>query len=346
MPEGSVAAGFARALTDLAVSKGADRTELAARSGIDPKLLEDQDNRIPFARYVALMRAAKVLSQDPALALHFGEAYDMTELSIVGLLGQAAMSGAEAFAQLGRYTRLIADIEVEAPEGGDRLVMQQENGQTWLVDRRRNPNEFPELTESSFARMVATGRRFGSPDAIRAVHVTHAEPSYRAEYDRIFRVPVMFGSDRNAVLVDAGVLDFKPSNPSRYVFGILSERAEELLKELESTKTTRGRVESLLLPILHTGDIGMDAIAESLGLSRPTLFRKLKAEGTTFEKLLDELRHKMALNYLSGKRVSVNETAYLVGFSEPAAFSRAFKRWTGMSPREMRHGAARPPDRA
>jgi AraC-like DNA-binding protein len=84
------------------------------------------------------------------------------------------------------------------------------------------------------------------------------------------------------------------------------------------------------------GNAGMDMIAGKLGLSRQTLFRKLKAEGTTFENVLDELRHTLALNYLNGKKVSVNETAYLVAFSDPAAFSRAFKRWTGFSPRTMR----------
>ena len=92
--------------------------------------------------------------------------------------------------------------------------------------------------------------------------------------------------------------------------------------------------------MLHTGNTSMDAIASKLGLGRQTLFRKLKAEGTTFEKVLDELRHQMALNYLGGKKVSVNETAYLVGFSEPAAFSRAFKRWTGTAPREFRDAKA------
>jgi AraC-like DNA-binding protein len=80
----------------------------------------------------------------------------------------------------------------------------------------------------------------------------------------------------------------------------------------------------------------VDTIAAKMGVSRHTLFRKLKAEGVTFEKVLDELRHKMALNYLNGKKASVTETAYLVGFSDPAAFSRAFKRWTGSSPRTMR----------
>ena len=124
--------------------------------------------------------------------------------------------------------------------------------------------------------------------------------------------------------------------PSRYVFGLLSERAQALLDKLETSTSTRGRIESLLIPILHTGDVGMQRIAALLALSRQTVFRKLKAEGTTFREILDELRHKMALHYLDAKKISVNETAYLVGFSDPAAFSRAFKRWTGSSPRAMR----------
>ncbi len=78
------------------------------------------------------------------------------------------------------------------------------------------------------------------------------------------------------------------------------------------------------------------AIAGKLGLSRQTLFRRLRAEGVTFERVLDELRHTLALHYLQGQKVSVNETAYLVGFSDPAAFSRAFKRWTGSRPHWMR----------
>ena len=77
----------------------------------------------------------------------------------------------------------------------------------------------------------------------------------------------------------------------------------------------------------------MNAIAAKMATSPRTLQRNLKAEGVTFEQVLDELRCKLALTYLDGKKVSVNETAYLVGFSEPAAFSRAFKRWTGQSPR-------------
>jgi AraC-like DNA-binding protein len=310
---------------------------LAERSHIGLEELQDQDNRIPFAKYVALMRAGKELCNDPALALHFGEAFDMAELSIVGLLGHACQTIAEAFAQLNRYERLIADVDGVA--AGNRIMLSRSAGQLWLIDTRGDPNDFPELTESSFARMVCASRRMpGEKQFIRAVHVTHAAPAYRAEYDRVFQMPVVFESDKNALLMtDESWQTLKTPLPSRYVFGILSERAEALFKSLESSKSTRGRVESLLVPILHTGDASMETIAGKLAFSRQTIFRKLKAEGTTFQKVLDELRHKMALHYLSGKKVSVNQTAYLVGFSEPAAFSRAFKRWTGSSPRNMRH---------
>src|SRR5207248_5367579 len=95
---------------------------------------------------------------------------------------------------------------------------------------------------------------------------------------------------------------------------------------------------SLLIPILQTGEAKIETIARKLGLSRQTLFRKLKAESVTFEQVLDELRHKLAGEYLDGKNISVNETAYLLGFSDAAAFSRAFKRWTGASPRALKAG--------
>ena len=95
----------------------------------------------------------------------------------------------------------------------------------------------------------------------------------------------------------------------------------------------RGRVESLLIPGLHAGEADMETIAGRMGLTRQTLFRKLKAEGVNFENVLDELRRKMALHFLSEEKLPErNEAAYLLGFSEPAAFSRAFKRWTGLQP--------------
>jgi AraC-like DNA-binding protein len=332
MADPSVSAGFAGGLLELAVAKGADRNMLLACAGIDPRDLTDQDSRIPFVKYVALMRAGKELTGEPALALHYGEV-NIAKVSIVGLIGQASETMLEAFMQLNRYVRLVVDVDLGTDQ---RFQVRQERGGVWLVDTRSHSNDFPELTESAFSQLVCGPRNYGVTQLVKEVHVTHAEPAYRAEYERIFGAPVVFDSHWNAMLIDQRWMGHRIAALPRYVFGVLSEHADALLKDLESSKSIRGRVESLLMPLLHKGDASMDLIAGKLGLSRQTLFRKLKAEGTTFEKVLDDLRHRLAVDYLSGRKVSVNETAYLVGFSEPASFSRAFKRWTGTSPRTLR----------
>ena len=94
----------------------------------------------------------------------------------------------------------------------------------------------------------------------------------------------------------------------------------------------REEVERRLEPMLAGGGVRIEEVARALGLSRQTLYRRLKAEGFTFEEILDALRRRLALRMLREDRLSVKETAYRLGFSDPAAFSRAFKRWTGSSP--------------
>jgi AraC-like DNA-binding protein len=335
MAELTVAAGLARGLVEMAVSGGAGREALALRSGVDPAELEDQDGRIGLSRYIALMRAGQELTGDPALALHYGKAVDMREFSVVGLLFRACGTIMEGLAQINRYGQLVIEVDIGGP---DRFRFERRDGGLWIVDTRRNPDDFPELTEATFARFIGMTRRFWDEPLVQAVHVTHPAPAYREEYERVCEAPVTFESGWNAMRLDEPRLTDRIADQPRYAFGILSEHAEALLRSLESSKTARGRVESLLMPILHKGEASLDRVAKEMGFSRQTLYRKLKAEGATFERVLDELRHKLALHYLAGRKVSVNETAYLVGFSDPAAFSRAFKRWTGKSPRAMRGG--------
>ncbi len=336
----TVCAGYPKALLDFAVSKGADRQTLIARSHIHPDELQNQDNRIPLANYLALLKAGIELCNEPALSLLFGEAVKITDISIVGLIGQLA-GNSEDGRQMNRYARLAFDEDDGDPS--DQMEIVREGRDVWLRSRSALYTENPLLTESAFARcvcgvqaMLASIPDLANGPFFKALRFTHKEPGYRAEYDRIFGVPLFFESEMNAVLIDEAILTLKPPSPNPYLSEVLRAHAEGLLKKLDDSKSTKGRVESLLIPILHTGEANIDTIAGKLALSRQTLFRKLKAEGVTFEKVLDDLRHKLALDYLNGKKVSVHETAYLVGFSDPGSFSRAFKRWTGSSPRLMR----------
>ncbi|HEY8616559.1 AraC family transcriptional regulator [Phenylobacterium sp.] len=335
MAERTYEAGIVRGLFKFAVARGAEPRALAAACGLDLAGLEDPDARVPFDAYVRLMRAAKAETRDPALALRYAQHVDFSEISVVGLLSNASRDMAEALAQMNRYGRIA--VEVDGVDAGmDRFAMQREADGVWLIDRRQNPNLFPELTETTFGRMAWGPRQFGVTGFVQAVQVTHPDPGYAEAYQEIFAAPVTFGAPRNALRLNPAFEHHKVAALPQYVFGVLSDRAQALLKRLESADTLRGRVEALLMPVLHRGDVNMDEVAARLGVSRQTLFRKLKAEGVTFERLYDELRHKLALHYLANPKVSVNETAYLVGFSEPAAFSRAFKRWTGLSPKAYR----------
>lgn len=339
MSDLTISAGIARGLLKFATSRGADPADLAAHAGIDRVALDDPDSRVPFATYVELMREAKRMTGDPALALHYAEHVDFTEISVVGLLAHASETMGDALAQMNRYGRLA--VEVDGIGKGERFTVQGERDGVWLIDHRKNPNDFPELTETTFGRMSWGTRQFQERPFALEVQVTHADPGYPAEYERIFRAPVSFGCARNAVRMDEAWGQHSLQRLPRYAFGVFSEHADNLLASLESSRSVRGQVESLLIPILHTGQASVNDLACKMGVSRQTLFRRLKAEGATFETILDDLRQTMARDYLSGQKVSVNETAYLVGFSDAAAFSRAFKRWTGVSPREVR----RPPQK-
>lgn len=305
--------------------------------------LTQQDNRVAVESYVRLIRTAAQLTGQPAIALQYGEAVRMQEVSIVGLICEACETTIEVGRELNRYAALVLDDDRGEPAVLMRGVWK--DGGVWIEAPHELFSANPLIAEAEFARLVWNGRvmfanspEFQKIKYPRAIHFMHADPGYAGEYERVFQAPVVFNSHWNAMLVDAEFLSLKQPPVNRYVFGVLSERADALLKSLQDSKTTRGRVESLLVPMLHTGDVSMDTIAEKMGIGRQSLYRSLKAEGVTFEQVLDELRHKMALNFLAGKKVSVNETAYLVGFSEPAAFSRAFKRWTGASPRALLRG--------
>lgn len=332
MVDATVSAGNAASLIELAVLRGADREELHRQSHISPALLRDQDNRVPMSDYFQLVQVGKELTADPAFALEYGMAVHMQEFSILGLIFHACETVLDAIAQANRYGQLVIDVDVGT---ADRFQWIRRSGQLWLVDTRPEPNDFPELTEITFGRFMRLTRPFWDAPLVAEVNVTHAAPAYRADYERIWATPTTFNSDWNGMRIEEAKLTHRIAVQPRFAFGILSEHAEALLKSLEGTRTMKGRVESLLMPVLHTGDASMDHVAAKLLLSRQTLYRQLKSEGVTFESVLDDLRRELAVHYLTGKKTSVNETAYLVGFSDPAAFSRAFKRWTGQSPRSM-----------
>ena len=129
----------------------------------------------------------------------------------------------------------------------------------------------------------------------------------------------------------------RPAPARRPFLAFLGKVAKRIERNRKPRETpVRRSVEQHLEPLLASGPIRIEEVARALGYSRQTLYRRLKAEGATFEKVLDDLRRRVALRLVRKDGVPVKEAAWRLGFSEAAAFSRAFKRWTGKSPRAMR----------
>lgn len=143
--------------------------------------------------------------------------------------------------------------------------------------------------------------------------------------------PLMFGSSRRR---KAGAAE---AAAPRGLFSFLTEVARAIEGTVAGREAPprsspfRAEVERRLEPLLASGEIGIERVARDLGYSRQTLYRRLRAEGVTYERLLDGLRRRLALRFMR-EGLSVKDAAYRLGFSDPAAFSRAFKRWTGASP--------------
>jgi AraC-like DNA-binding protein len=158
---------------------------------------------------------------------------------------------------------------------------------------------------------------------------------------RFVGTKVEFGADADefALNIEARELPLTHSDP--YLNKLLLKDCEAALADRkENASQLRTRVENAISSMLPHGRVLVEDIALSLGMSKRTLTRKLADEGSNFSEVFEQLRHDLAVRYLRDRKLHVSKIAWLLGFNEVSAFTHAFKRWTGMTPREMRTAGA------
>lgn len=328
----TVAAGHVLGLIQYAETHGAERAALLAHAAIDASLLHDHFKRVPLLKYVALLRECERVCGDPTLALHFATSTNCADLSIVSLICAACVDVAEAVTMLDRYGRIALDVG--GIDGEAHYKLEHSAAGTWLIDNRQHFGQGSSLTEITLVRMATNVRRMFDPSFVRAVHFAHAASEHHAEYQRVLGVPVHFEKAHSGILFDPAWLTQPIARAPRYSMAVLTAHADTLLAQLEQARTVRGRVEAALMPLLLRGEASLDVVAAMVAMSRPTLYRALKAEGTTYARVLDELRFQLAKNFLDESGSTVSSVSHRVDFSDPASFTRAYRRWTGRSPRE------------
>ncbi len=308
-------------------ARGLDAGDIAARAGIDRAAL-GPESRVPRDVLNRLWNLAVEETGDPAFGLEVSRHPAQTTFHALGYAVFASLTLKEAFERIIRYRRLIGDVlELRLVDAGDRYRFE--------IDVSANPAVPFQAVDAIAATMARQarmlhGRRDCNPLAVTFVH---SLPSDASGYRRVFRVPVAFDQPRNALeYARADVEDRLPAGNAE----LARSNDEVLVRYLAQREKAQvsNRVQQALLDALPDGPPSKTAIATALGVSARNLQRHLAEEGTSFKALLEDARIGLARDYVEAGRLSVTEIAFVLGFADTSTFSRAFKRWTGASPRE------------
>jgi AraC-like DNA-binding protein len=313
------------------LKKGMSEEELAQKSGINREDVADLDARIPISKLKTVWDIAKDYTGLPEIGLHVGADIDPSRFSVVA---QASFQCETMRDVLQVYARFFSIVNESA-----RLNLIEEGEWATLEFTSLSPewysiSEMERMVITALARCdYLTGRKLRT----KCFNFQHAEPSYVDAYKNVCKGELKFSQEQTGIVFKKTALDLPVKHGNPYLLSVLTSYAEKLLNKVSSSSDIKSKVKSFIRNHLaDDAELDVERAAKALHMSRHTLYRKLKKEDVSFQSLVEDVRQKEAERYLRENEVSVSEVAFLLGFSELSAFSRAFKRWTGESPAKYR----------
>jgi len=311
-------------------ARGYDTTPIRQLPGLRGRDLDDPDMRVPDSAAVEAWRLAERITGDELLGLHMAQTVPAGALDLLEYACRSSPTLEVALNQLARYAAAVGD------RATPRLVPQSDSvAVTWSGMAERPRAEFAMGFLVRIAR-EATGTALTPHE----VHFAHSAPGDTTEYRAFFQAPLQFDEPANWLLFGREALTrpFQSADPA--LSGVARRRLEKKLTQTPpSDDSTSARVRRLLLESLARGGASAGEVARELGMSERTLHRRLGAERTSFRRILDALRGELSSDLLREPRIGIAEIAFLLGYSEPAAFYRSFRRWTGKTPLAFRRGS-------
>jgi len=305
----------------------------AATQGVnlDPSLSNDPDDRIPFAQLVDLYEKAARLTGDKNFGLHVGKSIDPKVFDVVGYSALNSPTLGDAFARVARYHSIWTD--------GATFTLETSNETSAIVYRYLDDtiSEHRQDSEMTFATVTTLCRNIASPEFTpTAIEFQHDAPKDISEHDQLFQCPIKFNARSNKLHFASSYLSLPIEKADASLCAVLDRHAEELLAKFPPRDSLVDEVRSIIAREFRGGDPSLERVAEQLRLTPRTLQRKLHELGTSHNELLEQMRRQLAMRYLREREMAICEVAYLLGFSESSSFHRAFKRWTGLTPKEFR----------
>jgi AraC-like DNA-binding protein len=306
---------------------GLDGAAIASQAGIAPEVLADPEGRVPRDALTRLWKLAVAESGNPAFGLLASRHTLQTTFHALGYAVLASATLREALSRVIRHQRLFGDIL--------RLSLEQDGSEArFTMDVSSGPGLVPWEAMDAFVAVNARQARMlmGRPDfRPLAVSLQRPVPQDPSPWEEMLRAPVRFAQPATFLAYPVADLD----RPLPAANAELARRNDEVAArylERLSGNAVLARARAALLESLPSGAPTKPELARRLATSPRSLQRLLAAEGTSFSDLLAEARLTLAKNYLDEGRLPVTEIAFVLGFADTSAFSRAFRRWTGVAP--------------
>jgi AraC-like DNA-binding protein len=306
---------------------------LGARAGQAPPRADEQ---LDVAEYFDFWRRVMTLIRDPAFPVRAASVFQLEDHEVFGFLAMSCKTLGQAYEKTASYRALYcvgARWELGVEADASRLVWHP-----WPGDI--NDAGYRAAMDFAVADMANAIRRLGrsgpQPLAVLLVHAAPAEPS---GFQRHYGVQPTFATPLYELVYPPDLSDLPVTTFNSRLRDYFDQECHRLVSQLAPGTSMVELVRRELIRTMDGGDTSIEATAKRLGLSPRSLQRRLAEEGARYNDLLTAIRAEFAKSYLARGTVSASEVAYLVGFTEPPAFFKAFKRWTGLTPGEFQQAA-------
>jgi AraC-like DNA-binding protein len=316
-------------------SAGVPVAPFLKRVGLTPEVIADPEERLSVRSQVALLDEAAVALKDDGLGFTLAREFDPRELGLLYYVMASSQTLGDALKRVARYSKITNDAVVVGYREGNRLIISLSySGVPRHSDRHQI--EFCMFAVLRLCR-VLTGQNL----VPQHFWISHHRSGANSEMARFVGTKVEFGADKDEFALNLDARELPLIHADTHLNDLLLKYCEVALADRRGDiSQLRTRVENAISSLLPHGRVLVEDVARSLGMSERTLARRLSDEGLNFTEILQQLRRDLAVRYLDDRKLHVSKIAWLLGFNEVSAFTHAFKRWTGKTPREMRTAGA------
>lgn len=318
--------------------KGLDWTRIARRFGIAPETIHQEGATVPYRIALAVCEHVAAEARDDAMILDVASSTPTGVFSTFDYVGLCAPNLRAGIRNWVRFLPLRSNsYGLNYVEEGDWGIIE------WIVPERNMPR-----AQHTFERIAWAASRIEyatqDPQVQLRIDISQQAPRCRSAFQGRYGDRLRFGQPVDRILIPAKYLDQPTPNSEQNLYSIVEKAAIREMEEFKVQSDPLVRVADAINESLKAGAVSLEHVACELGMSQRSLQRLLEAEGTSFRKLTETIRRNMAARYLRDTALPLKEIAFLLGFSELSAFSRAVKTWYGVPPKAVRlHRETTPP---